>query len=200
MFYRLMVIPMALLLLLTACTQPLAPDQYRAKFAVVVIAENIGDRTEVEDKLSTKLQNHGFNAVASHPLVSGRFRVQDSSFRKRLISQDIVAVLALRPIEVGPDASIKSVEDYVQTDAYSTIEEFVAGYRGDDFTTNVVVEVGGFLLTQEETVKLWQGVVWLDGEVPDRAAGIDQLTELILANMQKWRPQLRESVGLAPLH
>jgi len=199
MFYRLILVQISLLLLLTGCTQPIAPDEYRVKFAVVAVTDNIDDRTEVEDKISAKLQSHNFDAVASHQLVTGRFRVQDDSFRKQLINQGVVAVLALRPIEVGPNSSIQSVENYVQSSSYSVIEDFVAEYRGDNFTTNVVVEVGGFRFTKTQTVKIWQGVVWLDGEVASREAGIAQLSDLILANLQKWRPQLRESAGLPPL-
>ena len=199
MFYRLILVQISLFLLLSACTQSKVPDVYIAKFVVVAITDNIDDRTEVENEVSAKLQSHGFDAVPSHQLVSGEFRIQDNSFRKQLINQGVIAILALRPIEVGPDSSIKSVENYVPSSDYSVVEDFVAEYRGDNFTTRGVVEVGGFGLTQSETVKIWQGVVWLDGEVASREAGIAKLSDLILANLQKWRPQLRESAGLPPL-
>lgn len=199
MYFRLILVQISLLLLLSGCSQTVVLNIHRAKFAVVVLANKIDDRIEVEDKISEQLQNHDFDAVASHTLISGRFRVQDKSFRNLLINKGVVAVLVLRPIEVGPDSSITSVVDYVQSHTYSTVEKFVAEYRGDDFTTTVVVEIGGFRLTQTQTVKIWEGVVWLDGEVENREAGIAKLSDLILANVQEWRTQLRESAGLPPL-
>ena len=199
MYFRLILVQILLLLLLSGCSQAVVLNIHRAKFAVVVLSDELDERIEVEDKISAKLQNHDFDAVASHKLVSRRFRVQDKSFRNQLIKQGVVAVLVLRPIEVGPDSSIKSVVAYVQSHNYSTVEKFVADYRGDDFTTTVVVEVGGFRLRQTQTAKIWEGVVWLDGQVADREAGIAKLSDLILANLQKFRTQLRESAGLPPL-
>ena len=199
MYVRLILVQISLLLLLSGCTQTVVLNIHRAKFAVVAVADKIDDRTEVENTVSARLQNHDFDAVASHTLIPGDFRVQDKSFRNQLINKGIVAVLVLRPIEVGPGSSIESVVNYVESHTYSTVQDFVAEYRGDDFTTQVVVEIGGYRLTQTQTAKIWEGVVWLDGEVENREAGIAKFSDLILANVQNWRTQLRESAGLPPL-
>ena len=78
MFFRVILVQISLLLLLSGCIQTRVPDVYRAKFVVVAVTDNIDDRTEVEDKVSAKLQSNGFDAVASHQLVSGKFRIQDN--------------------------------------------------------------------------------------------------------------------------
>jgi hypothetical protein len=198
MLFRLIIVALAGLLLLAGCAQTPPQSEYKVKFAVVAVTNDLSNRAEVEDKVSATLQEHDFDALASHTLVGGNFRLQDPSFRQQLLDQDVATVLALRPIEVGPDSSIKSIGDYVPDSTYMVVEDFVEGYRGDDFTTSGIVEIGGFTLTRTKTTKIWHGVVWLDGEVENREAGIAQMSELILTNIQKWRTQLRATVGLPP--
>jgi len=199
MCFRLVLVQISLLLLLSGCSHTVVLNIHKVKFAVVAVADRIEDRTEVENTVSAQLQNHDFDAVASHTLIPGEFRVQDKSFRNQLLNKGVAAVLVLRPIEVGRDSSIESVVNYVESHTYSTVQDFVAEYRGDDFTTTVVVEIGGYRLTQTQTAKIWEGVVWLDGEVENREAGIARFSELILANVQNSRTQLRKSAGLPPL-
>jgi len=172
----------------------------RLKFTVVALSEEPSVRKNFENELVKKLKTDQYNAVSSHLLISDLPDFNKPDVYKKLRENGIQGVLLLMPIDVGKEASIKSAQPRVWSTTYDSIEAFVNGYRGGNFNTQAVVQVSGFLISDNESSNFWQGVIWLDDTVKTRQEGIEKLSGLVLSNLNASRAYLRKLLGLEPLN
>lgn len=172
----------------------------RLKFTVVALSKESDVRHIFENELVKNLKANQYNAVASHLLIADLPDFSKPDVYKRLREKGIQGVLLLMPIDVGEQASIKSAQQRVWSTTYDSIEAFVNGYRGGNFNTQAVVQVSGFLITDNKSSNFWQGVVWLDDTVKTRQEGIEKLSGLVLSNLNASRAYLRKLLGLEPLN
>ena len=172
----------------------------RLKFTVVALSKESDVRHIFENELVKNLKANQYNAVASHLLIADLPDFSKPDVYKRLREKGIQGVLLLMPIDVGEQAGIKSAQQRVWSTTYDSIEAFVNGYRGGNFNTQAVVQVSGFLITDNKSSNFWQGVVWLDDTVKTRQEGIEKLSGLVLSNLNASRAYLRKLLGLEPLN
>jgi len=172
----------------------------RLKFTVVALSKESDIRHSFENELVKNLKANQYNAVASHLLIADLPDFSKPDVYKRLREKGIQGVLLLMPIDVGEQASIKSAQQRVWSTTYDSIEAFVNGYRGGNFNTQAVVQVSGFLITDNKSSNFWQGVIWLDDTVKTRQEGIEKLSGLVLSNLNASRAYLRKLLGLEPLN
>lgn len=172
----------------------------RLKFTVVALSKESDIRHSFENELVKNLKANQYNAVASHLLIADLLDFSKPDVYKRLREKGIQGVLLLMPIDVGEQASIKSAQQRVWSTTYDSIEAFVNGYRGGNFNTQAVVQVSGFLITDNKSSNFWQGVIWLDDTVKTRQEGIEKLSGLVLSNLNASRAYLRKLLGLEPLN
>jgi hypothetical protein len=172
----------------------------RLKFTVVALSKESDIRQSFENELVKNLKANQYNAVASHLLIADLPDFSKPDVYKRLREKGIQGVLLLMPIDVGEQASIKSAQQRVWSTTYDSIEAFVNGYRGGNFNTQAVVQVSGFLITDNKSSNFWQGVIWLDDTVKTRQEGIEKLSGLVLSNLNASRAYLRKLLGLEPLN
>lgn len=172
----------------------------RLKFTVVALSKEQDVRHSFENELVKNLKADQYNAIASHLLIEDLPDFTKPDVYKRLREKGIQGVLLLMPIDVGEQASIKSAKTRVWSTTYDSIEAFVNGYRGGNFNTQAVVQVSGFLLSENQSSNFWQGVIWLDDTVETREEGIARLSGLVLSNLNASRTYLRNLLGLEPLN
>lgn len=177
-------------------------DEKRAdqllKFTVVVLSKEQAIRHYFEEKLVKNLRVNNYDAIASHSLIPDISKLRDPELRQKLQKEGIKGVLLLRPIDIGSQASIASVQEEISPKAYDSIEAFVTDYREGNFSTQAVIQVTGFLLTAEQETNFWQGIIWLDENVKTREEGIEKLSDLVLSNLNASRGYLRKRLGFKP--
>ena len=169
------------------------------KFTVVVLSKDQSRRLDFENELVKSLRENNYDAIASHNLIPDMANFRDPNISQKLQKEGIQGVLLLKPIDTGEQASISSAQKRVTSTTYNTIEAFVTDYRGGDFSTQAVVQVSGYLLSEGNTSNFWQGVIWLDEKVETQQEGIKKLTELVLSNLNASRGYLRKLLGFQPL-
>ena len=170
------------------------------KFTVVALSKEHNIRRDFENELVKNLRENNYDAVTSYSLLPNISNLRDPALRLKLQEEGIQGVLLLRPIDIGEQASIQSAQKQIAPKTYNTIETFVTDYRGDDFSTQAVIQVSGFLLSEAHTANFWQGIIWLDDTVETRQEGIEKLSDLVLSNLNASRGYLRKRLGLQPLH
>ncbi|MEH6467168.1 MAG: hypothetical protein V7722_06015 [Porticoccus sp.] len=179
-------------------------DEKRAdqllKFTVVVLSKEKNIRRNFEEKLVKNLRANNYDAIASHSLIPDISNLRGPELRQKLQKEGIKGALLLRPIDIGMQASIASAQKQIPPKAYNSIEAFVTDYREGDFSTQAVIQVTGFLLTEEQTTNFWQGIIWLDDNVKTREEGIEKLSDLVLSNLNASRGYLRKRLGFKPLN
>jgi len=169
------------------------------KFTVVALSKEHSIRRDFENELVKNLRANNYDAIASHSLLPDISSLHDPALRLKLQEEGVQGVLLLRPIDIGEQASIQSAQKQIAPKAYNTIEAFVTDYRGGDFSTQAVVQVSGFLLSEAHTANFWQGIIWLDDNVKTREEGIEKLSDLVLSNLNASRGYLRKRLGFKPL-
>ncbi|HEB27370.1 MAG TPA: hypothetical protein ENI05_06290 [Porticoccus sp.] len=169
------------------------------KFTVVALSKEHSIRRDFENELVKNLRANNYDAIASYSLLPDISSLHDPALRLKLQEEGIQGVLLLRPIDIGEQASIQSAQKQIAPKAYNTIEAFVTDYRGGDFSTQAVVQVSGFLLSEAHTANFWQGIIWLDDNVKTREEGIEKLSDLVLSNLNASRGYLRKRLGFKPL-
>lgn len=169
------------------------------KFTVVALSKEHNIRRDFENELVKKLRANNYDAITSYSLLPDISSLRDPELRLKLQEEGIQGVLLLRPIDIGEQASIQSAQKQIAPRAYDSIEAFVTDYRGGDFSTQAVVQVSGFLLSEAHTANFWQGIIWLDDSVETRQEGIEKLSELVLSNLNASRGYLRKRLGFKPL-
>ena len=115
------------------------------KFAVVALSKEHNTRRDFENELVKNLRANNYDVVTSHSLLPDIISLRDSVLRLKLQEEEIQGVLL---IDIGKQASIQSVQKQIEPRVYDSIEAFVRDYRGGDFSTQAVVQVSGFLLSE----------------------------------------------------
>ncbi len=170
------------------------------KSAVVTLAAQPELRAEFEDGLVEKALELDYNAVSSYNLVPNVSDVDDSDFIKRLVSNGVGAILMVRPVAVGPGATLESVRDSVSPSVYVNMQAFARDLSpSGEEDLLAVVHLGLYLISIHGAELISSGAVWLDEPNPSREQGIERLQNLIVANVNAVRPAIREHLGLPPL-
>ena len=164
----------------TASSQQQPQKLFAHKAAIVALTDDPILREEFERGLVAKAREHRYNAVTSYDLVPKVDDVQSRTFVKTLSAKGVKTVLMVRPAAIGPGSSLDAVKDEVSPAVLADMRSFakkVSASGGDDVA----------------------GAVWLDEPVKDRAEGIERLQDLIIANLDAARPEIREHFGMPPL-
>ncbi len=186
-----------LLLLITPLQAQEAPQYLR--FSVIAMAPDFGTRVAFEDALVSMLRLDDYDAVSSHTVLPVNIPAAPSAARDLLLQADIHAVLVLRPLASVAGGSITAAQASLSPESYGSLSAFIRDYRGDNFESQAVVHVMGFLLEEQQSQLFWQGVVWLDESVDTQQEAIDRLVTLVRFNLNQSRPALRQYLGLPPL-
>ncbi|HEY8519173.1 MAG TPA: hypothetical protein VIN61_03760 [Gammaproteobacteria bacterium] len=181
---------------LGAAAQP--PPTYKS--AVVALTEDPALRAELEQGLVEKARQHDYDAVTSFDIVPDARRLDDRGVTRRLAAEGIQAVLMMRPAAAGPGATLASIEDDVSPETYADMRKFareVSPSASDDVVA--IVHMAIYVLVGERAELVSSGAVWLNEEPASREQGLARLQDLIVANVDRVRPQIREHLGLPPL-
>lgn len=176
--------------------QTAAPGTYKA--ALVALVDDAALRASFEDTLAAKGVQHGFQAVPSHTLVP---RLSDFKSRKvpaALRKQGINVLVMMRPAAVGPGSSLESVRDSLPAGLYDNMRDFAgraSGADADDLIAVVHVAIYSAATSQPKLVTA--GAVWLSEPVESRQQGIDRLQDMLIANVESAREQIRQQLDAA---
>jgi hypothetical protein len=188
--------------LLVACTNngpaTTEPDTYR--LALVALAEDAETRAAFEDGLAAKLGASDYDAVASRGIVPELPDLSQADLVPRLSQAGIQGIVMMRPAAIGPGSSLESVKDEVSAEEYNDMRAFarqVSPTHSDELVA--VVHTAFYMIRGNNAELLSSGAVWLDEPVASREEGIDKLQNLIVVNMNRARPTVREYLGLPPL-
>lgn len=177
-----------------------AQNPVTLKSTVVVLAETPELRAEMEDGLVAKARAIQYNAVASYNLVPDVTDVNNRDFIREMLTNDIGAVLMVRPAAVGPGASLESVRDAVDPAVFENMRRFAGEVsRAGEDDILAVVHLAIYLISIDGAELIGSGAVWLDEPNPNREEGIERLENLIVANVNGVRPAIRRHLGLPPL-
>jgi hypothetical protein len=178
----------------------LAQDAVRYKSAVVALTDDAELRQAFERELVAKARTHDYDAVTSFDLVPNVGDLDNKDFIGTLASKGIQAVLMIRPAAIGEGSSLESVRKEVSPKVLADMRSFakkVSGSSGDDLIA--VVHMAIYLLRGGESELISSGAVWLDEPVKTREEGIERLQNLMIANVDAARPQIRQYLRLPPL-
>lgn len=170
------------------------------KAAVVALTEDAALRESFERDLVARARENNYDAITSFDIQRDVRRVDDRAFIEALRSRGVSAVLMMRPAAVGEGSSLESVRNEVSPRLYADMQKFarrVSENGTDDLIA--VVHLGIYMITGNRPDLISAGAVWLDEPVTDRAEGLERLQDLIVANVDKNRPELRRYLGLPPL-
>jgi hypothetical protein len=170
------------------------------KAAVVALTDDAALRESFERDLVARARNSNYDAITSYDIQRDVRDVDDRRFVEALRSRGVSAVLMMRPAAVGEGASLESVRNEVSPRLYDDMQKFAR--RVSETDTNdliAVVHLGIYMITGNRPDLISAGAVWLDEPVTDRAEGLERLQDLIVANVDKNRPELRRYLGLPPL-
>jgi hypothetical protein len=170
------------------------------KAAVVALTEDAALRESFERDLVARAREGNYDAITSYDIQRDVRSVDDRHFVEALRSRGVSAVLMMRPAAVGEGASLEAVRNEVSPRLYADMQKFAR--RVSETDTNdliAVVHLGIYMITGNRPDLISAGAVWLDEPVTDRAEGLERLQDLIVANVDKNRPELRRYLGLPPL-
>jgi hypothetical protein len=177
-----------------------AQNNVTLKSTVVALAAQPELRAEFEEGLVAKALDLEYNVVTSYDLVPDVTDVDDADFIKRLVSNGIGAVLMVRPVAVGPGATLESVRDAVSPSVYSNMRVFARELSpSGEEDVLAVVHLAIYLISVARVELISSGAVWLDEPNPSQEEAIERLQNLIVANVEGVRPAIREHLGLPPL-
>lgn len=186
------------LLLLGCQVQAQETPQY-LRFSVIAMAPYFATRVAFEEALVSMLRLDNYDAVPSHSVLPVEIPAEQSAARELLLDAGIHAVLVLQPLASGEGGSITAAQAALSPESYGSLSSFISDYRGDNFESQAVVHVMGFLLDEQQSRLFWQGVVWLDESVDTQQEAIDKLVNLVRFNLNQSRPALRQYLGFPPL-
>jgi len=187
----------------TACTSggPATDEPATYRLALVALAEDAETRAAFEDGLAAKLRASDYDAVASSGIVPDLSEVSRADFVPRLAQAGIQGIVMMRPAAIGPGSSLESVKDDVSAEEYNDMRAFareISPTHSDEVVA--VVHTAFYMVRGTDTELLSSGAVWLDEPVATRDEGIEKLQDLIVVNMNRARPAVREHLGLPPLN
>lgn len=161
--------------------------------AVVVLVENAEVRRDFEDSIVAKAQLRGYQPLASYPLVPRVSDFERRKFPEPLRKQGVNVVFMVRPAAVGPGSSLESVRDSLPPDLYREMREFAGSTSQTDTDDLIaVLHVAIYSLAGDKPRLVSAGAVWLNEPVTGRQQGIDRLQEMLLANVDAAREEIRE--------
>lgn len=174
----------------------------RFKLALVALTEDPDVRVEFEDGLAAKFRANDYDAVASYELIPQVSDLDNADIARRLSDAGVEGIVMMRPAAVGPGSSLKSVRDEVSEEVYANMRAFakeISPSHDEDDLIAVIHTASYIIRAGNRAELLSSGAVWLDKPVETQEEGIAKLQDLIVANMNKARPALREYLGLPPL-
>lgn len=171
----------------------------RYRLALVALVDNTDTRASFEDGLAAKLRANDYDAVPSHDIVPATADLGKADFVSRLVDSGVDGIVMMRPAAVGPGSSLESVRDELTQEEYEDMRRFAREISpGNDDELVAVVHTAFYMLDGRDTELLSSGAVWLDEPPVSRDDGIERLQDLIVANMNRARPAVREYLGLPP--
>jgi hypothetical protein len=198
MIWRLtLVLISGILMFEAASSQPVM----RYRLAMVALTEDPQIRTDFENGLAAKFRANDYDAVASHEIIPDITDLDDSDIVRRLSEAGVEGIVMAKPAAVGPGSSLESVKDDVSSEVYANMRTFAReispSHDEDDLIA--VIHTASYIIRGKRAELLSSGAVWLDQPVETQEEGIEKLQDLIVANMNKARPAIREYLGMPPL-
>lgn len=170
------------------------------KAAVVALTDDPALRADFERRLVAKAREHDYDAITSYDLVPSITDVDNREFVDTMLAKRVDIVLLVRPAAIGPGSSLDSVRKEVSAKTLTSMRGFakkVSNSNGDDLIA--VVHMAVYLFYGRDPVVISSGAVWLDEPVQDRAEGIARLQDLMLANLDAARPDIRRYYRLSQI-
>lgn len=185
------------LLIEDAVAQPVM----RYKLAMVALTQDPAVRVEFEDGLAAKFRANDYDAVASHGIIPSVDDLDNTDIVRRLSEAGIQGIVMMKPAAVGPGSSLESVKGEVSEEDYGSMRRFAReispSHDEDDLIA--VIHTASYIIRDKRAELLSSGAVWLDQPVETQEEGIDKLQDLIVTNMNKARPAIREYLRMPPL-
>lgn len=173
----------------------------RYKLAMVALTEDPQVRIDFEDGLAAKFRANDYDAVASHDIVPNITDLDNADIVRRLSEADVQGIVMMKPAAVGPGSSLEAVRDDVDSEVYENMRIFAReispSHDEDDLIA--VIHTASYFIRGKKAELLSSGAVWLDKPVETQEEGIEKLQDLIVANMNKARPAIREYLRMPPL-
>ncbi len=202
MFGRYVVL-MSLVLSLAGCAAsapPAAGPSGTYRLALVALIDDPAIRAAFEDGLAAKLAASNYDAVPSHTMVPDAAALDDAGLVTDLAGRGMQGIVMMRPTSVGPGATLESVKNEISPAQYQDMRAFARAISpGDGDELVAVVHTAFYVIKGKKDELLSSGAVWLDEPVASRDEGIDKLQDLIVANMNRARPAVRQHLGLPPI-
>jgi hypothetical protein len=175
------------------------PMRYR--IAMVALTEDPEVRKEFEDGLVSKARAFEYDAVTSYDIVPEVTELDNRDVVSRLSEAGVQSIVMMKPAAVGPGSTLESVKGEVSNEVYANMRSFAREISPthDDDELVAVIHTAIYMVRGTRTELLTSGAVWLDQPVETQEEGIDKLQDLIVANMNKARPAIRQYLGLPPL-
>lgn len=171
------------------------------RIAMVALSEDPEVRREFEDGLVRKAKAFKYDAVTSYEIVPEVKELDNKDVISRLSEAGVQSIVMMKPAAVGPGSTLESVKGEVSNDVYANMRSFAREISptNDDDELVAVIHTAIYMVRGRGTELLTSGAVWLDQPVETQEEGIDKLQDLIVANMNKARPAIRQYLGLPPL-
>ena len=171
------------------------------RIAMVALSEDPEVRREFEDGLVRKAKAFNYDAVTSYDIVPEVTELDNRDVVSRLSEAGVQSIVMMKPAAVGAGSTLESVKDEVPNEVYANMRSFAREISPthDDDELVAVIHTAIYMVRGRGTELLTSGAVWLDQPVETQEEGIDKLQDLIVANMNKARPAIRQYLGLPPL-
>lgn len=198
MNWRMAVVAVLVLLAFGPCT---AADVVKYKLAMVTLVEDPATRAAFEDGLAAKFRDNGYDAVASYDIIPTVSDLGNTDIVGRLSGAGVQGIIMMKPAAVGEGSSLESVKNEISSEIYADMRAFareISPGTGEDELV-AVVHTAIYVIRDKRVEMLSAGAVWLDEPVETREEGIGKLQDLIVLNMNKMRPAVREYLGLPPI-
>lgn len=168
-------------------------------FAILALDVDAPSRRLLEDALVERLRENSYQVSQSYPVIRDVRGIDTRTVRYNLAVAGFDAVLIIRPVDIGRRATIESVQEFLSPGDYQTIAEFVEDYRGAQFDSRAVIHIVGFILNENRSLPVWQGVMWFDEETHTIEESLEKIVDLVEYNLNHYRPAIRRQLGLPPL-
>ncbi len=202
MNWRMAVIVVSILWGLSPAMKPAAADEVlKYKLAMVALVEDPATRAGFEDGLAAKFRASDYDAIASHAIVPNVTDLGSTDIVGRLAAAGVQGIVMMKPAAVGAGSSLESVRNEISSDIYADMRAFareISPGTGEDELV-AVMHTAIYMVEDERVELLSAGAVWLDEPVETREEGIGKLQDLIVLNMNKARPAVRDYLGLPPI-
>lgn len=171
------------------------------RIAMVALTVDPEVRREFEDGLVRKAKAFKYDAVTSYEIVPEVTELDNKDVISRLSEAGVQSIIMMKPAAVGAGSTLESVKDEVSDEVYANMRFFAREISPthDDDELVAVIHTAIYMVRGKGTELLTSGAVWLDQPVETQEEGIDKLQDLIVANMNKARPAIRQYLGLPPL-